>query len=187
MRVFTGLSIPDDTLPQFDAILNQLRPSADVRWSPLSNLHITTAFIGAWEESRLAELRAALSQVAPPPGPVPIHVTGFGFFPNPHRPHTFFLNVKSEPALIAVASDIVNALSTVGYKPEDRPWHPHITLARIARENITQLRFQTAAMNTLFPLAGFAATAFHLYESRPSATGSVYSRLATFPFQGAAR
>jgi 2'-5' RNA ligase len=185
MRVFTGLSIPDDRLPQFEEILDQLRPSADVRWSPPGNLHITTAFIGSWEESRLPELTAALSQVAPPAAPVPIHVTGFGFFPNPHHPHTFFLNVKPEPTLVAIANDIVTALSTVGYKPEDRPWHPHITLARVARENITQLRFQTAAMNTLFPLAGFAANAFHLYESRPSPTGSVYSKLATFPFEGA--
>ena len=187
MRVFTGLSIPDDRLPQFEKILDQLRPSADIRWSPPGNLHITTAFIGAWDESRLSELTVALSRVRPPAAPPSIQITGFGFFPNPHHPHTFFLTVRPEPALGAIANEIVNALSTVGYKPEDRPWHPHITLARIARENITQLRFQTAAMNTLFPLAGFAVTEFHLYESRPSPAGSVYSKLATFPLEGALR
>lgn len=186
MRLFTGLSLNEDNTAELERVLDELRPAADIRWSPSSNLHITTAFIGKWDESRLPELNTALSQVEQT-GPVPVTLTGFGYFPNPHHPHIFFVAVRQEPTLTALAKNIETALISVGYQPEDRPWHPHVTLARIARENITQLRFRTAAMNTLFPLPGFAATAFHLYESRPGPTGSVYSKLNTFPLEASAR
>ena len=36
-------------------------------------------------------------------------------------------------------------------------------------------------MQNIFPLAAFEATAFHLYESRPTQGASVYNTLATFP------
>ena len=106
---------------------------------------------------------------------------GFGFFPNPHHPHTFFLSVKPEPALTALAHRIESALEGLGYRREERAYTPHITLARIARENITELREQIASMNNQFPLETFAAEEFHLYESRNTGTGSVYTKLATFP------
>lgn len=181
MRLFTGLSLSPTALRQADEILTQLRGTAELRWSPLQNLHITTAFIGAWDEARLEELKAALAGL-PQPGTIPITIPGFGFFPNPHHPSTLFLAVRPEPALVSLAGAIETALATLGQPREDRPYHPHVTLARIARENIVQLRFQIASMQNIFPLATFEATEFHLYESRPGPAGSIYTILATFPF-----
>ncbi len=180
MRLFTGLSLTATALLQADEILTELRTTADLRWSPLSNLHITTAFLGQWDAARLEVLKTALAGL-PQPGPIPITLRGFGFFPNPHHPATLFLAVKSEPALTALAQGIETALATLGQLREDRPYHPHVTLARIARENIVQLRFRIASMQNIFPLATFEAAAFHLYESRPTQGASVYNTLATFP------
>jgi 2'-5' RNA ligase len=186
MRLFTGFPIAGNTRQKIETILEELRPEAKLRWSRPQNLHITAAFIGKWDEGRLAELKSALAQVEPS-GPAAVTVTGFGFFPNPHHPHTMFLAVKADPALNAAATNITRALVGLGYEPEDRPWHPHITLARIARENITQLRFRIASMNNLFPLESFSIPEFHLYESRPEPGGSVYSALASFPLEAAAQ
>lgn len=179
MRLFTGLSVAPGVVAEIEGLLAGLRPCADLRWSPVANLHITTAFIGGWEEHRLAELATALGRVSWP-GSIPVSVTGFGYFPNPHHPHSLFLAVKPEPALTTLVAAINAALRQVGCAVEERDYHPHITLARIARENITQLRDHTASMKT-FPLSPFPASAFHLYRSRPAPGGSVYSRLATFP------
>jgi len=181
MRLFTGLSLPPTAVASAEAILEELRPTADVRWSPPSNLHITLAFIGSWDEARLTELRRALERVEQPE-PIPITISGFGYFPNPHRPHTFFLGVRRENSLAELVRRVEECLTPLGWSGEDREYTPHITLARIARENITQLRLQTASMNNLFPLETYLATEFHLYESRPGKGGSVYTKIATFPF-----
>ena len=179
MRLFTGIAISPDALRRVAEILTVLRPSAKLKWAPLSNLHITSAFIGAWPEERLAELQSALSKVEVK-APIPITIIGFGFFPNPHQPHSFFLAVRREPSLEDLAGKIGAALESLGRPREERAYTPHITLARIARENITELRQTIASMNTQFPLETFAAEEFHLYESRNPGTGSVYSKLATF-------
>ncbi|HXJ41382.1 MAG TPA: RNA 2',3'-cyclic phosphodiesterase [Bryobacteraceae bacterium] len=180
MRLFTGLALDAVPVRRIERILATLRPSAQLKWSPLTNLHLTSAFIGAWPEARLDELREALSQVDAP-GPIAITVQGFGFFPNPHHPHSLFLSVKPDPGLTTLAHRIEDALSNLGCRREARAYTPHITLARIARENITELREQIASMNNQFPLETFAAEEFHLYESRSTGTGSVYGKLATFP------
>lgn len=180
MRLFTGLSLAPHTLQQAANILAELRPTADLRWSPLANLHITTAFVGKWNADSLEDLKTALAAI-PASGPIPIAIGGFGFFPNPHHPAHLFLAVKPEPALVNLARAIEAALVSLGAPRENRPYHPHVTLARIARENIVQLRFKIASMQNIFPLQTFEATAFHLYESRPTPTGSVYTPLASFP------
>src|SRR4249919_1912959 len=109
MRLFTGLSIGTETLRRTEEILAVLRPTARLKWSPPGNLHITSAFIGTWPEERLAELQQALAQIDVS-GPIPVTISGFGFFPNPHRPHSFFLAVRTEPALAALANRIEEVL-----------------------------------------------------------------------------
>lgn len=180
MRLFTGLSLAPKAHQQAGNILTELRPSASLRWSPPANLHITTAFIGSWEENRLDGLRTALAGV-PNPEPIPVSITGFGYFPNPHHPTHLFLAVRNVPALAALAANTEAALAGLGHPRENRPYHPHVTLARIAGENITQLRFQIASMQNIFPLEVFEATAFHLYESRPAPHGSEYTVIGSFP------
>ena len=73
MRLFTGLSLAPKTLQQAENILAELRPAADLHWSPLANLHITTAFIGKWDADALEDLKTALAAI-PGTGPIPIAI-----------------------------------------------------------------------------------------------------------------
>ena len=184
MRLFTGLSIPPPILQTLTTLLEQLRPTAPPNWSPPENLHITLKFIGAWPEARLPELRQTL-QTIPPPGNIEIDIARFGYFPNPHRPHNFFAEVHAGPQLASLAAAIDEALVKIGCPPENRPYTPHLTLARIKGENvrgedIRSLRQHIAAMNNL-QFGSFEATHFHLYASNQNQGVSVYSILASYP------
>jgi RNA 2',3'-cyclic 3'-phosphodiesterase len=183
MRLFTGLSIPPLVLQTLTALLDQLRPVAPLNWSPPANLHITLKFIGAWPEHRLPELTQTL-QTIPPTGPIEIDIARLGYFPNPHRPLNFFAAVHADPRLVSLAAAIDDALVKIGCPPENRPYTPHLTLARIKGENIRSLREHIAAMNNL-QFGSFEATHFHLYASNPGPgnpgqSGSVYSILASY-------
>ena len=63
MRLFTGIAIAPRVLDNLARVLQELRPLAPLKWSPAENLHITSKFIGAWPEERLAELQAALEEM----------------------------------------------------------------------------------------------------------------------------
>src|SRR5664279_25524 len=98
MRLFTGISIAPDVLVNLEKLLNTLRPTARVKWSPPENLHITTKFIGEWPEARLEELVGALRRT--PGGPeFEIAINGLGWFPNPHSPRVLWAAVHAPGSL----------------------------------------------------------------------------------------
>src|SRR5438105_234426 len=119
MRLFTGIEIAPHVLDNLENLLRQLRPLAKLNWTPVENLHITAKFIGEWPEQRLEELKRALAAV-PPFQSIVINIARFGFFPNPHRPHTFFTGVHAGPALADFVRQLDEALAPLGCARETR-------------------------------------------------------------------
>ena len=182
MRLFTGLAIPPHIIGALDDTLHELRAAVPLGWSPLENLHITSKVIGEWPASRLPELQNALA-ILDPPGEFEVTLGRFGFLPNPRKPKIFFAGVHGEAGLTALAERTDAALSELGVMHEERPYTPHLTLARINREPLGGLRERIAAMlpETL-EFGSFAVREFHLYSSH----ASTYSQLASYPLQKAA-
>src|SRR5689334_49823 len=129
MRLFTGLDLPDDIVGRIEDLLQRLRPAAKLSWSPPTNLHITTKFIGEWPEEKLPQLQDALAGV-PGRAPIAVSVRRVGFFPNPHSPRIFWCGIEA-PGLDRLATDTDVATGALGIAREDRPFSPHLTLARI--------------------------------------------------------
>src|ERR1022692_580379 len=103
MRLFTAIDLPPEVIERLDALMAKLRPLAPIAWSRGANLHITTKFIGEWPDDRLAELERALSLGCR--APIPIRVTGLGFFPDRKSPHTFWAGIEANSQLAALAED----------------------------------------------------------------------------------
>ncbi len=181
MRLFAALDLPPDVIRALEELVDQLRPAARIKWSPIANLHITTRFIGEWPEPRLPELQSALAAIPTRP-PIPVHVHKLGFFPNPHSPRIFWAGVDSPAGLAELASDTDRALDALGLKPEGWPFSPHLTLARIKEPVPLQTLRETIAALPSADFGSFVAASFFLYLSRPGPAGSVYTKLAEFPF-----
>ena len=180
MRLFTGIDLPAEVVRNLEGLLDHLRPTAHIKWSLPTNLHVTIRFIGELREERLPELQAALAAVASHP-PIPIQVRNLGFFPNPHSPRVFWAGVEASPDLAALAAETDRALEPLGLPPESRPYSPHLTLARIKeRVPMQPLREAITALPSL-DFGSFLTDRFFLYQSRLSRTGSVYTKLAEFP------
>jgi len=180
MRLFTGLELPDEMVRNLNQLLDRLRPAARIHWSSADNLHITTKFIGEWPDQRLDDLKSVLAGLGPR-DPIQVHIRRVGFFPNPHAPRVFWCGIEA-PGLEALAADTDRATASLGIAREDRPFSPHLTLARIKeRLNPQPLREAIAALPAL-EFGGFAAGSFFLYQSQLLPGGSVYTKRAEFPF-----
>ena len=180
MRLFTGIDLPSEIVNNLEHVLKKLRPAGRIQWSPLENLHITTKFIGQWPDEGLAELQSALAAVESRPA-IPVHVRRVGFFPNPHSPRVFWCGVEA-PGLDELAAATDEATSRLGIPGEQRAFSPHLTLARIReRLDLQPLREAIAALSTL-DFGSFQSDRFFLYLSKPGRAGSVYTKLAEFPF-----
>jgi 2'-5' RNA ligase len=116
------------------------------------------------------------------PAAFPLTVAGFGYLPNPHAPRMLVAGVQAGPALGEIARQAEEALAPLGVAREQRPYHPHVTLARVGNKSVRAVREYIANMKN--PVFGtFPVSEFHLYLSRPrpGGSGSVYKALATFP------
>jgi len=177
MRIFIGIAIPPAINDRLETVVSSLRPLAAIRWSPLANLHITTKFIGAWAEERLEELKQALAGVRMPNN-LKVDVIGFDFFPNPRHPRVFFASVRA-PGLGTLHAAIENALEPLGCARDDGAFSPHLTLARIGRDDVSGLCRRVTELKQV-DFGSFTATGFNLYLSQPTPRGSVYTSLASF-------
>ena len=178
MRLFTAIDLPPEIIQRLDRLIADLRPLANINWSPAANLHITTKFIGQWPEERLPELNRALGAIGGR-APIAIRVAGVGFFPNPKSPRVFWGGVEASTELSRLAGDIDQALDKLGVAPETRAYSPHLTLARIKEPaHAAALHKDLGAPE----FGSFLADRFHLYLSKPGRSGSVYTKLSEFPF-----
>jgi RNA 2',3'-cyclic 3'-phosphodiesterase len=178
MRLFAGLDLPPEVVENLERLLDELRPTARIQWSPPANLHVTTKFIGEWPEERLPELQAALGAL-PSRGIIRVHIRQVGFFPNPQAPRVFWCGIDA-PGLAELAADTDRATAALGIEPEKRAFSPHLTLARIKeRLDLQPLREKIAGLPSL-EFGAYEAGSFFLYWSKPGPKGSVYTKLAEF-------
>jgi 2'-5' RNA ligase len=152
------------------------RPGDGLRWSAPESWHITLQFLGAATPVQFDCVVAHLLAVRGTP--VPLQLEGLGFF---ERSGVFFAGVRFAPELIALQKGVVEATRHCGFEAEDRPYHPHITLARNrGREN--GVRALKPRVGAAPEFAGFLAREFLLYESFPNPQGSRYEVRERFAF-----
>ena len=179
MRLFTALDLPNDVVSRLAQLIARLEPAAAIKWSPASNLHITTKFIGEWPEEKLGELQTALRGIPSRP-PIEVRIREVGFFPNPKSPRNFWCGIEA-PGIAELAADTDRATSALAIKSEKRPYSPHLTLARIKeRLDLSPLR-RAIDREASLDFGRFEARSFFLYRSQLRPTGSVYTKLSEFP------
>ena len=179
MRLFVAIDIPAEIKDALRSFVARLRPAAQIGWSPVDNLHITTKFIGEWPEPRLDELKRALTLV-PVKSAIDITVKGLGWFPNPRRPRVFWAGIEGGEPLRALARATELAVADFGVPIEERAYSPHLTLARI-REAVPlehlHKTIESFPAGCGFDFGSFSATRFFLYLS----AGGQYTQLSGFP------
>jgi 2'-5' RNA ligase len=180
MRVFVAVDIPAEIREKLQALLATLRRApADVRWSRPEGLHITLKFLGEVPAGDVERVKTALQTIQFQP--VPITISGAGFFPNQRAPRVVWLGVQAGPELGALAAAVEHNLIPLGFAKESRPFSPHLTLGRIRTGNgIDQVRALLKQHEPL-QMGSYTAADFFLYESQLSPAGSIYKKLARYP------
>jgi RNA 2',3'-cyclic 3'-phosphodiesterase len=181
MRLFTGIDLPDDVLANLNRLVDGLRPTAHVKWTPAYNFHLTTKFIGEWPEDQLNQLIERLRSLENRSFNSMIRVEGIGWFPNRKNPKILWAGIHAGAELSDLAADTDKALGSFGVPSETKAYAPHLTLARIKDAvPLTPLREAIDKLEST-DFGSFRPDRFHLYLSKPGPSGSIYTKLADFP------
>jgi RNA 2',3'-cyclic 3'-phosphodiesterase len=182
MRLFVALEIPSAVRENLARLLQSLRAvSQQTRWVRPENLHVTLKFIGEAAEAKLAAVRSALAGVRSDE-PVTLDFRGLGFFPNEKHPRVFWAGIEASPNLKTLAADIDAATERLGIPREQRPFSPHLTLARFEPPRLPE-KLRAAIQENAGREFGLLRTSqFHLIESKLKPSGAEYTTLESFSF-----
>lgn len=136
------------------------------------SLHATLAFVGTVPRAAIAALRAIGDTMRAAPFDVTLDRVG-----SFRGARVAWIGASEVPAaLAALQSALAQALQRATYRTEDRPYHPHVTLARHCRH--------VFAETAVAPLRWHVDT-MTLYESVTLPDGPRYLARATWRFDEA--
>lgn len=102
-----------------------------VRWVRLDDLHLTIRFLGPTPDERLSDLEGVVDRAAVAVERFRLGIGGAGAFPHLARPRALWLGVLDPSgSMQALAAATNDELAAVGFTRDDRPFNPHLTLAR---------------------------------------------------------
>jgi 2'-5' RNA ligase len=94
-----------------------------------------------------------------------------------------FVGLDGGNDLSRLAADTEDVAAGLGIERERRAFRPHLTLARIKDPAVPLAPLRQAISGLASTDFGrFRAESFHLYRSQTGPAGSIYTRLADYPF-----
>lgn len=119
-----------DALTAEIARLTRALPSP--RWVNPAGMHLTLAFLGELDDAQLSEATAAAVEAARQSHPFTLRLGATGTFGGQRSPRVLWVGVGGDvPQLVALQRELAEALESRGFPHEERPFSPHLTLARI--------------------------------------------------------
>ena len=132
VRCFIAVEVDDpstlDGIAKAQSSLNST--GAHLKLVERENLHLTLKFLGDVREGLLPEVAKAVSETSF--RPFRMALRGVGVFPNLRRPRVIWAGItEGVEELTAIFRDLEPRLVDLDFKPESRPFSPHITIARV--------------------------------------------------------
>ena len=177
IRTFIAIPLPADIhsyLKQLVGVYRALCAESSVRWVKTENIHLTMRFLGDTDANTLPNLYEEIDRVAAVVPAFTISLGQLGCFPNQKRPRVIWIGVDSDSTwLTTLQESIEQCVSSLGWKSENRKFHPHLTLGRVKNsKSVKQARFPWGE-----PVAAKKnnVRVVNVYESKLQPSGAVYT------------
>ena len=184
VRAFVAVMTPSHLHRACNRLADEGR-ELGLRWARPESLHLTLRFWGNLRADAIPIVREGLQRAALASPPFLVPVRGLGCFPNTKRPRVLWMGLEdSELQLLQLRQRIDASLVAAGLPPEEKPFHPHLTVARVrrlpARRDLGT--FLGAHVNQAF--GRVAISHLHLVRSDLSRTGAVHTPLHSLALRG---
>ena len=187
LRLFVACELPQDALDALAQVQDALRAQGTgrLRWVRSEGIHLTLKFLGEVPSKTAERAIKALAEKIVSPFTLNLRFDRLGSFGGRMRLRVLWVGLTGDfEALVELAEVVESALAPLGFPREDRPFSPHLTLARVPEEMGIEERSRLADLLTgyeLPPLPPMAISKVSLMQSLLLPTGARYERLADFP------
>ncbi len=185
LRSFTAVPLHADVRQELchcRAMLQSLPVHA--AWTLPENMHLTLVFNGDQPGTILNNLIPAIRRSLSSEKTFVFSVCGIGWFGGRHSPRVIWAGIeKGRERVSRLQQKISDATRVAGIEPENRAYHPHITLGRVRRAQQADRNALQKALRE-FEQKDFGMQQLHcvtLMQSKLTANGVSYSALQRFP------
>jgi 2'-5' RNA ligase len=190
IRAFVSIRLAPQAVGTVQKIQQQLQsklPHDVVKWTGPEQLHLTMKFFGNVSAGEIHELASALERAVHGIHSFNLNLEDIGCFPSTKRPSVIWVGVTGELAELGKLQDQIDRETEgAGSHSEVRDFHPHLTIGRLKGFTRASRDAGSLIQKTELPrFEDWPVREIEFIESRLSAQGSVYSRLAgPFKLQG---
>jgi len=132
-RTFVALWIPPDWAAYVGGVSGDLASrTSGLSWVKPENVHLTIRFLGDLGDSGVRRVCDSVARSAAAEPAPRARLGALGAFPSLARPRVVWLGLaEGGEAAAALAHRVNDALAREGFGPPDKPFRPHLTLARV--------------------------------------------------------
>ena len=137
LRTFIAADVEQFTRDRLIGVQSQLAGlTSDVRWVEPDNMHITLLFLGEVDVRETPRICKAVEESVKPLAPFSFDVVGLGAFPTPRRPRVLIAKITEGAEQLTALHEAIEpaVLALGGYRREERPFTPHVTLGRVGKD-----------------------------------------------------
>jgi 2'-5' RNA ligase len=187
MRCFLAIELPEAVRQGLAQLQDRLGPQVGgVAWTRSEQIHLTLKFLGEVPDADVPKAIEAATAVAGRYGPFELTVAGAGCFPPSGQARVLWVAIQPPPELLACQQECEQAFESLGIPPENRSFHPHLTLGRV--KDFHAGRSARAAIEQVadFEAGRFTARQLVFFQSVLQRTGPIHTALARLPLAGGA-
>lgn len=181
LRTFLAIDLPSSLQSSIERHIRMVkRELPGLSWSKPENLHINLKFFGDTTERQIDQIRRAVEPAISQVSPFVVGLKGFGVFPDDRSPRVLWIGLDGAlDHLSTLAGYVGQAVVPLGFPQENRPFRPHLTVARVKKDH-------RAVSRTLHTLGAFTAPFLGeslfvervtLFKSELRPGGAVYAKL----------
>jgi 2'-5' RNA ligase len=188
-RVFVAVKAPPEWSEALLKVQENLREQfqgTKVKWVSPEQFHITLRFFGYMTSEELEPARGLLLLACGGVSSFTLRYTGLGCFPRASAPRVLWAGVEDQVGTVTRLQKKMNELTRdIGQAPEDRDFHPHLTLGRITEFPAKFREKWVHALNELQPnlRKDWVVQELLLMESQLGPSGAKHSLIAALPLQ----
>jgi 2'-5' RNA ligase len=181
VRSFVAIELPKELRANLVVTQRELElTGARVRWAAEETLHLTLKFLGDVERARLVEVARAVEVLARERSPWEAELVGLGSFPAGDRPRVIWAGVtKGAEEVTDLVEAIERSLAPLGFPPEGRRFHPHVTLGRVRADERLGALSEALRAGVARRFGGFAVERVTTFESELRPEGPIHIPVAT--------
>jgi len=186
-RLFIALDLPQAIRQAVAELQERLREvenhkglhaNWNITWTRQEGMHLTLKFLGEVEGKKVPGIQAVLTEVGRVFRPITIQIKGLGAFPSSRAPRVVWLGIEeSKGELDRLQKRLDELLAPLGFLPEAREFHPHLTLGRVKSPNGRDSLVKALEDQKTVRLGEWRLEELDLMQSTLQHGGAIYSKV----------